>query len=75
MNFIFDGFLCGLLMVSISFQHLLVICEEILLKMQEIIFFINILLFTILIFQSRSANNANILKFKVISVIYHYNCF
>jgi len=39
MNFIFDGFLCGLLVVSISFQHLLVISEEILLKMQEIYFF------------------------------------
>jgi len=32
MNFIFDGFLCGVLMVSISFKHLLVICEEILLN-------------------------------------------
>jgi len=39
MNFIFYGFLYGLLIVSISFQHLLVICEEILLKMQEIIFY------------------------------------
>jgi len=60
MNLIFDGFLCGFLMVSFSFQHLLVICEEILLKMQEIIFFINFLLFTMSIFQSRSPNNAKI---------------
>jgi len=29
MNFISDGFQWGLLIVSISFQHLLVICEEI----------------------------------------------
>ncbi len=76
MNFIFDGFLCGLLVVSISFhfQHLLVICEEIVLKMQEIIFFINFLLFTMSIFQSLSPNNAKISKFKAISVICHYNC-
>jgi len=35
MNFIFAGLLCGLLMIPISFKHLLVICEEISLKMQE----------------------------------------
>jgi len=60
MNFIFDGFLCSLLVVSISFQHLFVICEEILLKLQEIIFFIICLLFTMSIFQSWSPNNAKI---------------
>jgi len=52
MNFICDGFVCGLLMVSICFQHLLVICGEILLKMQESIFSMNILSFTMSIFQS-----------------------
>jgi len=64
MNFIFGGFLCGLLTVSISFQHLLVIYDEILLKMQDIVFFINISLFTMSIFQFRSPNNVKIQNFK-----------
>ncbi len=38
MNFTFDGFQCGILIVSISFQYLLVTYEEILPKMQQVYF-------------------------------------
>jgi len=41
----------------------LVICEEIVLKMQEIIFFYKFFIVTMSIFQSRSPNNAKISKF------------
>jgi len=61
MNFTFHGFVCGLLIVLLI--HLLVICEEILLKMQEIIFLYKyFIVYDVDFSVAARLNNAKILK-------------